>query len=280
MESFEQGARLFATVALDHRDASVAFPILVNIHAWQSELYAILGRHQDACTVAGQALVLARAIANPSAQIFGYAFLGHALLLHGELAQALPFLERAFEALAPGHFANATSFAAAFLAYALALDGKHARALELLDEHFRLPSSGLGPIQRPRYRTVTTAAYLTAGRPDEALRELDFALPIARRAEARGHLPTLLRLRAETLLCYPSADLDEIQSLCHEAREMAASVGLKPEVAQCLAVLGRAQVRARRLESGREHLAEARALFRHLGMEYWLGRLDLKVDDA
>jgi DNA-binding NtrC family response regulator/tetratricopeptide (TPR) repeat protein len=274
LEAFGEGSRLFETVAPDHQDAPVVFPILVNIHAWRSEVHAVRGRHQAACTVAGEAVVLARSFANDPALVFGNAFLGYAYLLRGELVQALSILEETLAAVTPGRFANATFFAAAFLAYARALAGQRAGALQLLNEHFRLPSSGFGPIQRTRYRTVTTAAYLAAGRPDEALRELDFILPIARHADARGHLPTLLRLRAEALLHYPSADLYEVQSLCQEARRMAASVGLDPEVAHCLAVHGRAQVRAGGRESGRKYLDEAGVLFRTLGMDYWLARLD------
>jgi DNA-binding NtrC family response regulator/tetratricopeptide (TPR) repeat protein len=280
LEFFGKGTRLFETVPQDHRDASVVFPILVNIHAWQSELCAILGRHQEASAVAGQAVMLARSIANRSALVFGKAFLGHALLMRGELDQALPLLEQAFDAFAPAQYTNATFFAAVFLAYALALDGKHARALQLLDEHFRLPSSGVGPTQRTRYRAVTAAAYLTADRPDEALRELDFILPIARQAGAHGHLPTLLRLRAEALLRYSSTNLGEVQSLCHEAREMAASVGLEPEVAHCLGVLGLAQMGAGKMESGRAHLDAACATLRRLGMEYWLRRLMAEAENV
>jgi hypothetical protein len=109
---------------------------------------------------------------------------------------------------------------------------------------------------------------------------LDFILPIARRADARGHLPTLLRLQAETQLNSSPADLDEIQSLCQEAWKMAAAAGLAPEVARCRGVLGLAQVRAGKIESGRGHLDAASALLQDLGMEYWLRRLATEADHA
>jgi DNA-binding NtrC family response regulator/tetratricopeptide (TPR) repeat protein len=277
---FGTGTRLLETVPRHHPDARVIFPILVNIHAWQSELYAVLGRHQDATAVAGQAVALARSIANPSAVVFGMAFLGQALLLRGQLDLALPLLEQAFAALASGHFTNATSFAAVFLAYALALDGQQARALQLLDDHFPVPPSGTGSPQRTRYRTVTAAARLTAGRPDQALQDLEFVLPIARQAGVRGHLPTLLRLRAEALLRDASTSLEEIHSLCEEARAMAAQVGLEPEVARCDGILGLAQVRAGKIESGRAHLNAACEAFQRLGMEYWLRRLMVEAANA
>jgi DNA-binding NtrC family response regulator/tetratricopeptide (TPR) repeat protein len=280
LEWFGTGRRLLETIPRDHPDAPVIFPILVNIHAWQSELYAILGRHEDACTVARKAVALARSIANPSALVFGEAFLGQALLLRGQLDQALPLLEQAFAALASGHFTNAISFAAVFLAYALALDGQPARALQLLDDHFPVPPSRTGSPQRTRYRSVTAAARLAAGRPDQALRELDFILPIARHTDLRGHLPTLLRLRAEALLRDPSTSLEEIHSLCEEARAMAAQVGLEPEIARCEGILGLAQVRAGKIESGRAHLTAAFEAFERLGMEYWMRRLMVEAANA
>ena len=280
LEHLQAGARLIEDVDFHHPEASMILPILVNINAWRSEIYSLLGRHHDACAVAEQAVVLARSLGNDSALVFGNAFLGYALLLRGELTQALPILEQAILSSPPDQFTNAATFAASFLAYALALDGQHARALDLLDTHCRLPVSGLGPLQRTRYRTVTTAAYLAAGHPDNARRELDFVIPIARRVDARGHLPTLLRLRAETLLNFSLADLDEVQSLCQEAWKMAVAVGLQPEVARCRGVLGLAQVRAGKTESGRGHLDAASALLQDLGMEYWLRRLAMEADHA
>jgi DNA-binding NtrC family response regulator/tetratricopeptide (TPR) repeat protein len=279
LASFDDGVRLFDAVTTNGADARLVLPILVNIHAWRAELYALVGRRHDAYTVASKAITLARSLANDSALVFGNAFLGYAKLLHGEVTEALPILEEAYALFAPDRYANATLFAAAFLAYGRALAGQPVEALALLQKHFRLPDSRLGPTQVNRYRTVTTAAYLAAGRPGEALDELAFMLPIARQADARGHLPTLLRLHAEALLEHGSPDVDEIRALCEEAHRMAASVGLKVEVAHCLAVLGRAEVRARRIDSGRTHLEGARTLYRQLDTNYWLARLH-KVDDA
>jgi hypothetical protein len=127
---------------------------------------------------------------------------------------------------------------------------------------------------------VTAAARLAAGRPDQALRELDFILPIARHTDLRGHLPTLLRLRAEALLRDPSTSLEEIHSLCEEARAMAAQVGLEPEIARCEGILGLAQVRAGKIESGRAHLTAAFEAFERLGMEYWMRRLMVEAANA
>jgi DNA-binding NtrC family response regulator/tetratricopeptide (TPR) repeat protein len=280
LEWFGTGTRLLETLPPDHPDAPLILPILVNTHAWQSELYAILGRHQDACAVAAQAVALARSIANPSALIFGNTFLGQALLFRGQVDQALRLLEQAFNASPSDHYPNATFFAAASLAYALALAGQHARALQLLDDRFPLPPSGTGSPQRTRYRTVTAAARLAAGRPDQALRELDFILPISRQADARGYLPTLLRLRAEALLRETSPSLEKIHSLCEEARAMAAQVGLEPEIARCDGILGLTQMRAGKIESGRAHLTAACQAFQRLGMEYWMRRLMVEAANA
>ena len=279
IEYFAGGARLFETMRFDHPDAPAAFPILVNLLAWQSEAHAVLGHHADAITTADQALAVALGCANSTALVFANAYLGYARLLHGEIADALPALQQALAAAPPGQFSHATSFARAFLAYGLALDGQHAPALEVLDEHYRLRAPGASQ-QSSRFGVITAATHLVAGRPDDALRELDFFVPLARRVDARGHLPTLLRLRAETLLRYSSANLDEVLCCCQEARDLATEIGLRPELAHCLAVLGRAHARAGKTQSGQEHLEAARALFRDLGMDYWLRMLATEADDA
>jgi hypothetical protein len=45
-------------------------------------------------------------------------------------------------------------------------------------------------------------------------------------------------------------------------------------------VLGQAQLRAGDIQSGREHLESARALFSDLGMGYWLKGVDTEADGA
>lgn len=278
--AFATGAQLVGGLGPEHPDAPVILPILANIHAWRSEAHAVLGRHEEARNAAEEAVTLARSVTNDSGLVFGKAFLGYALVLHGDVDAALPVLEEAFSHFPPGQLVNAALFAAAFLAYALALAGQHARAISLLERHLPLPPSETGRLQTTRYRSATAAAYLAARRADRALQELDFVLPIARAADVRGHLPTLLRLRAEALLQSGSGQLAEIRALLLEARDLASSVGLEPESARCLAVLGHTDICAGMVASGRELLGRARVAMENLGMHFWVRRAAVEIDNA
>jgi tetratricopeptide (TPR) repeat protein len=278
--AFATGAQLVGGLDLEHPDAPVILPILATIHAWRSEAYAVLGHHDKARNAAEEAVTLAKSLANDSGLVFGKAFLGYALVLHGDIDAALPLLEEAFSHFPPGQFVNATFFAAAFLAYALALAGQHARAISLLEQYLPLPPSATGRVQTTRYRSATAAAYLAAHRPDRALQELNVVLPIARAADARGHLPTLLRLRGEALLHTGSGELAEIRVLLLEARDIASSIGLEPESARCLAVLGRIDICAGMVASGRELLRRARVALENLGMHFWVRRVEMEIDNA
>jgi hypothetical protein len=271
VEHLRAGDRDFRDIGPDHEEALVLLPILVNLRAWQAETHAVVGCHAEAVEAAKGALTVARQIANDSALAYANAFLGYTWILHGEIAYALPLLE---QALAGGQ-GHASKFAASFLAYALALDGQHKRAVELVEANVGLEApGGVSYLQVTRYRTVTIATYVLAGRPEDAFRELEYILPAARRGQAHGHLPTLLRLRAAALLHDASADLDEVQGCLEEARILAAALGMRPEVAHCLSVLGRAQLRAGNIQAGRDHLMSARTLFGDLGMDYWRGAVE------
>jgi class 3 adenylate cyclase/tetratricopeptide (TPR) repeat protein len=273
-ENFERGARLFDALPLERPDASVVFPILVSLCAWEAEAHAVLGRYGEAVRAAEHGLAVAGRVRSESAMTFAKAFLGYARLLHGDIGHALPMFEDA--ATTASGFGKI--FVGSMLAYALALDGQHARALAQLDEDVRLRTSGY--IQSTRFRTLIVGTYLAGGRPDDALRELDVVIPIARGENARGHLPTLLRLRAETLMRYAAADLDAVMSCCQEARDLADETGQRPEVARSRAMLGTALVRAGRVRDGRAELDGARASLRALGMQYWADRLDMEWNDG
>ena len=276
IEHLRSGERVFEDIRADHEEALVLLPILVNLRAWQAETHAVVGRHVEAVEAAKGALTVARLIANDTALAFANAFLGYTWILHGDIAPGLPLLEQAL-ASKQGH---ASKFAASFLAYALALDGHHKRAVEVVEANVGLVGPELSYLQTTRFRTMTVATYVLAGRAEDAFRELAYILPVARRGQAHGHLPTLLRLRAAALLHYASADLDEVEGCLEEARVLAAALGMKPEVAHCLSALGRVQLRAGNIQTGRDHLMSARALFGDLGMDYWCRAVEAEVNSA
>jgi hypothetical protein len=109
-----------------------------------------------------------------------------------------------------------------------------------------------------------------SGRLVEAGREVDGGLEIVRRTGAHGHLPPLLRLRAELFLRDGSPE--DATLLCREALDLATALGLRPEVAHCHLGLGAVYRHTRQREQAHEQFTIARTMYRGLDMAYWLAQ--------
>jgi class 3 adenylate cyclase/tetratricopeptide (TPR) repeat protein len=268
-EASAAGITLFDALAPDDPQAPYALPILVSLHAWQAEAYAVLGRHREAAETAQRGLGIASATANPSALAFANAFLGYVHLVRGDIAIGLPPIQQALDIARSSSQFRAGLFALAFFAYALALDGRYDSAIQTLHDFAAQDSTDMRQrTQSSRYRTLTAVTYLMSGRMTEARREVDAGLEVVRRTDARGHLPPLLRLRSELLLRDNSPD--EAAHCCREAIDLATALDLRPEVAHCHLGLGKVYWRTGQRELAREHLFTATTMYREMDMTYWL----------
>jgi class 3 adenylate cyclase len=266
------GMNLFNVLAADDPQAPYALPILVSLHAWQAEAYAVLGRHREAAEAAQQGLEIAAKTANPSALSFANAFLGYVHLVRGDVTIGLSRIQQALDIARSSNQFRAGLFALVFLAYARALDGQHQSAVQTLQEYAAQDSTEMRQrTQSSRYRTLTAATYLMTGSITEAQREVEAGLELIQRTDARGHLPPLLRLRAELLLSESSPD--EAAHDCREAIDLATALDLRPEVAHCHLSFSNVYRRTGRREQAREHLRIATTMYREMGMTYWLERV-------
>jgi len=60
---------------------------------------------------------------------------------------------------------------------------------------------------------------------------------------------------------------------------LAAELGMRPLVAHCHLGLGKLYQRTDKREQAREHLATATAMYRDMGMTYWLEKAEAEMAD-
>src|SRR5262249_57190865 len=111
-------------------------------------------------------------------------------------------------------------------------------------------------------------SYLLAGHPAEALEHSRQALDLARDRKQRGFEALALRLLAEVTSHEESS---------RRALALAGELGMRPLIAQCHLDLGKLCRRIDRAAEARAHLTTAAAMFRDMGMTYWLEKSEAEL---
>jgi uncharacterized protein HemY len=125
------------------------------------------------------------------------------------------------------------------------------------------------------YGTTTASAFLAAGAYEDARPEIQQGLAAAVERHADGHVAPLLRLAAELLM--HDADFAQARTRLEEAIPTAAAHEMRPEVAHCYLALGGLCRRMDRGQQAQENLMIATAMYRELGMTYWLEQAEGKT---
>jgi tetratricopeptide (TPR) repeat protein len=261
IDEHDAGVRLFATASAAD-EPGLIYPIFVSLCGWRSEVEASLGRFDAALASGDEALRVATDIRHSSSLAIAHAFRGYAHLVRGDLAAAIPILERGL-AIAEEHgVVHGICANGVYLAWALCLAGDKARGLQYIDRALERHATGF--VQWTRFGTVTAAAYLAAGRPADARRAVSAGMSATGEREAHGYQAALLRLESEILLAEGNATAARTRG--DAALAAALKLGARPEIGHCHALLAR-------LSRSSEYAASARRVFDELGMSFWSVRV-------
>jgi len=111
--------------------------------------------------------------------------------------------------------------------------------------------------------------FLLAGRIDEATNCAREILAITRRLGARGIESIALFLTAEVVA---TSGAENPEGYYREALVLAEPRGMRPLVAHCHHGLGKMRHPMGNSGQAQEHLTIAMAMYREMGMTYWLGQ--------
>jgi class 3 adenylate cyclase/tetratricopeptide (TPR) repeat protein len=239
-----------------------------------ADVVSELGRFEEAIGHGEAAVRIAEAADHPFTLFWGLFELGLALLRRGDLPRATRVLERCLELCRSWQLVAALSPVAATLAATYALAGRVDEALPLVggaveEFHVRQTYRWAAPIL-----TWAGLTCLLAGRIDEAAGHAREALALTRRLGARAGEAHTLCLAGDIS---STAGTDDAESSYREALTLAQDIGARPLVAHCHLGLGKLYRRTGKREHAQEHLGAAVAMYREMGMRFWLEQAEAEM---
>jgi tetratricopeptide (TPR) repeat protein len=195
--------------------------------------------------------------------------------LKGDFGRALPLAERAVAIHRQWSFRRSFSGSAALLGHLYALGGRVSEGVDLLEEAVREGDTFEAMWLRCPRLTFLGEAYLLAGRVEQAKETIDFVLSLARDRGERGFEAWTVRLEGEAAKA--SARYDDAYALYQAALALATELEMRPLVAHCHVGLANVLQRLEKGPEGQNHFAIATAMYREMGMTYWLEKAETET---
>jgi class 3 adenylate cyclase/tetratricopeptide (TPR) repeat protein len=245
--------------------------------AWLADVLSQLGRFDEAIGQAETAVAIAEAADHPLTRYHALLGLGLAHLRRGDFPHATQTLERGHDLCRRWRFVVGTPFLAATLGAAYALAGRADEARPLVagavEEFRRRPHH-----TRPALILLCAGTtYLSAGRIDEAASHAREALGLTRRLGARGSEAHALCLAGDVA---SAGGAEDGEGDYREALARATELGMRPLVAHCHLGLGKLYRRTGDEAKAEEHLTTAVAMYREMGMGFWLEKAGMQLSES
>jgi tetratricopeptide (TPR) repeat protein len=245
-------------------------PPALSARAFLAWSFAELGRFDEAIAVGEESLRMAQAIDDPFALMHGYFGTGIPYLTMGDVARAIPLLERDFALCRATDIHLWLGEIAADLGLAYAHAGRIDDAGPVLE--FALTEAETMGLRwtYARQHAHVGEAYLLAGRPDEAAPLAATALTAARAQKQRGQEALALWLSGE--IAASARDAARAEADYRLAGALASKLGLRPLAAHCDLGLAALYARTGQRPEAQQRLDSATGTYRALDMRYWLSR--------
>jgi class 3 adenylate cyclase/tetratricopeptide (TPR) repeat protein len=235
---------------------------------------AELGGFAEGRDVGEDAVEIAEAVERPYSLATALIVIG---LLHrrqGEVAEAIPTLERALALCRSANIARFFPRIASILVAAYALAGRAAEARPLLDQMLERVASANRSPDLALVLTELSEALLLVGRADEASRLAERLLEVSSTHAGRGYQAHAYRLLGEVAMHGNPPDVDQAAAHYRKATVLAEEIGMRPLIAHCHLGLGKLYQRTGKREQAQEHLTTATTMYREMGMTYWLEKAE------
>jgi tetratricopeptide (TPR) repeat protein len=223
---------------------------------------------------------LAAAADHPYSRVMASWAVGFRALRQGDLAQAIPVLERAFDLVQGAYLRLAVPWITATLGAAYALAGRSAEALPLLEQAVA-QAVAMHYMWDHALRLVwLSEAYLLAGRLDEADTQAQRALEFSRAHQEGGHAAYALWLLGEVAAQRQPPEVAQATDHYQQALALAEALGMRPLVAHCHLGLGTLYRRLGRAQQARATLGRGMALYRAMEMTFWLHQAEAALAEV
>jgi tetratricopeptide (TPR) repeat protein len=241
---------------------------------------AEMGQFAEGLAIGEEGCRIAEAVGLPGSLMFAYFGAGLPSLRQGDLAQALPRLERAVRLCQEADLPLWFPWVAWALGLAYVLSKRVTDALVLLAQAVE-QSASLG---RWAYHALFVAtlgeALLRAGHLVEARHRAEQALAFARTHKERSHEAWALRVLGEMAAQRDPPDGAEAATYYRQSLALADALGMRPLVAHCHCGLGSLYTKIGRWDAARGELSAAIELYRAMEMTFWLPHAQAAVAEV
>jgi tetratricopeptide (TPR) repeat protein len=229
---------------------------------------------------ATEAVQIAEAANHPYSCVMALWAVGLRALRQGDISQALPALERAFDLVQGAHLRLLISMVAAPLGAGYALAGRTTEALALLEQAVE-QAVAMHYMWDHALRVVWLGtAHLRAGHLDEAGTQAQRALQFSRAHQERGHTAYALQLLGEVAVQRQPPEIDKAEAYYRRAVALAQELGMRPLTAHCHLGLGTLYCRVGRTQQARAALGTAMKLYCAMGMTFWLPQAEAALAEV
>src|SRR5262249_54158571 len=123
-------------------------------------------------------------------------------------------------------------------------------------------------------------AYLASGDPERARRQSEVSLETARAQPQHGTEAWVWRLLGGIAAGTDPPGVQKAETAYREALARASNLRMRPLVAHCHLGLGKLYRRVGDRAKAQEHLTTAAAMYREMGMTFWLEKAEAEIKDA
>jgi class 3 adenylate cyclase/tetratricopeptide (TPR) repeat protein len=240
---------------------------------------ADVGQFDEGVSPGEEAIQIAEAVNHPWSMAMAYWGIGHLYLIRGNLAKAVPVLERAVEVCRVRQVPAQLSRMTSCLGEAYLRSGRLNEAIPLLEEAIAHGISTGQLIEEALQTAWLSEGYLTAGRTEVAIQLAQRALDLSRTHKERGNEAWVLRLLGEIASRHDPPDVEKAEQHYMQAVTLAEELGMRPLIAHCHADLGKLYRRIGNRRHAEEHLTTATTMMREMQMGLWLEKAEAELKE-
>jgi class 3 adenylate cyclase/tetratricopeptide (TPR) repeat protein len=245
--------------------------------AWLARCLAEIGEFNEGVPAGRRAVALAEGLEIPYSLTAACIGLGYICLVKGDLDVAGPVLDRACNTAREANLTLLRPQATRLLGHAYILAGRIDEGVALVREAVNEVESRLLLMQHAAVLSLLAEACLVASRLDEASTVGQRALNLARDGGQRGEEAVALRVLGDIATHPDQFDAESGETHFRQALALAEELGMRPLVAHCNLGLGRLHRRNGNRGQAEEHLSTATAMYREIGMAYWLEQAESEL---
>jgi DNA-binding SARP family transcriptional activator/class 3 adenylate cyclase len=249
------------------RFGQTIFPAVAGL-GFLTWILAEQGRFTEAIARGEEALRLAEELDHPYSMAIALWCLARPHIVRGDFGDAVGLLERGVALSRERNLMFLSVLNTMGLGYGYALSGRLDEAIVLLKQALKGDEAAREQAMLPLCLIFLGEAYVLAGRLDDALPLVRRALTLAIEHDQGGYEVRALYLLGE--IAARSNSHQQAEAHYRDALALAEKIHFRPLAAHCHRDLGKLYRRTGAREQGRKHASTAAAMYRDMGMTYWL----------